>query len=853
MLPSSITAWPTCVSDKLLKGKTTGKNKSKEIIVSSKLQIYQAKFMTNIKLIKITVASIVLLFLLSPLGALGNHTDIGSGNETLIPDLNGSMNSFDNHGSSILTSKYIRPPRKADAIDVYLKEKMAEAAPNEKLDIIVQFGDTFGHYDRLSLERAGIEVLHTFPGLDIFHCLATAEQVRTINNNQRIFYIEYNEELVYFMDLSLETIKATDAMYSIIQSKDGASQGKIDGTGVTAVVLDSGIDAGHPDLDYKEKTVMNLKSDADMVWTEVENSDTSSGHGTHCAGTVAGNGDASGGARRGVAPGAKLIGLSTGEAFFILNAVGAPEWVYQHSKPHNNPYNIRVVSNSWGAGGGTYSPNDSISMAINKITFENNVVCVFAAGNSGGTGEDIRSSNYGNTPSAVCVAAAERDGSGIASFSSRGMDGYNSTYPDIAAPGVRIWSTAARRTLISAMTKQNAEVIDPYYFAISGTSMATPHISGVIALLWQACPSMRISDVRDHYEGDDPEWSTRDDTRMHESELIMKASADYMQRSEENGIPDNWSVGYFQNNFDFAQGYGLVNVRKAVALARTLEELRTRDFDGDGLVDYPDATVFDAEKQYLKVIKTKNLSYPTTQLATGWRGEWTRFTNQTNNQKKLETDQSHFVFVPEFANQMIIDLTYRVINVPEFSAVSLALVIDANLDGNIDWRQNLASGRLSGQKHSVLALDSGEFAKYRNQQWMFNIEGQGIDLTALNLFQGTSYSEIKVEFDAGIEISLDELPADGNSIPLPSIQSSSSPLEPIAIGSPQTTEGLTMERLVFDMGEIEGLEDMNPVEGEGGGLASLLIWLGVIALVLLAAITAYLVRKRKLSAREDDK
>ncbi|MDP6155596.1 MAG: S8 family serine peptidase [Candidatus Thermoplasmatota archaeon] len=805
--------------------------------------------MINSKSVKIGALIIVMIFLLSSFGALGNSIKNNPGTKQILSGAYGSRNTYRNYESTIITDHYVRPARSVDAIDEYLKDKMTELVSDEKLDIIVQFADTLGHYDRLSLEKAGVDILHTFHGLDIFHCKATSEQIRTINSNQRIFYIEYNEALVYDMDLSLETIKATDAMYSIVQSKDGAFQGQIDGTGVTAVVLDSGIDAGHPDLDYKEKTIMNLKSDADMVWIEVENSDTSSGHGTHCAGTVAGNGDASGGARRGVAPGAKLIGLSTGEAFFILNAVGALEWVYQHSKPHNNPYNIRVVSNSWGAGGGTYSPNDSISMAINKITYENNVVCVFAAGNSGGTGEDIRSSNYGNTPAAVCVAAAERDGSGIASFSSRGMDGMNSTYPDIAAPGVRIWSTAARRTLISAMTKQNAEVIDPYYFAISGTSMATPHISGVIALLWQACPSMRISDARDHYGGDDPEWSTRDDTRMHESELIMKASADYLQRSEENGIPDNWSVGYFGNNFDFAQGYGLVNVRKAVALAITLEELRTRDFDGDGVVDYPDATVFDAQKQYLQVIKNKTIFYPTTQLSAGWRGEWTRFTNQTNNQKTLETDQSHFIYVPENANKMVIDLTYSTISVPEFSAVSLALIIDANVDGNIDWRQNLASGRLSGRKHSELTLDSGELAKHRGRQWMFNIEGQGIDLTLLNLFQGTSYSEIKVEYDAGLVIHLEELPKNGNAIPLPSTQSSFSPLEPVQIGSPQTTEGLSMDRLVFDMSEVVGLDDMNVVEDEGGDMFYLLLWLGVIGLLLIAAITAYLVRKRKLSSK----
>ena len=220
--------------------------------------------------------------------------------------------------------------------------------------------------------RERIEIGYEFTGFDAVYCIATPQQIETMNSCDRVFYIEYNEELVYHMDLSLEAIKATDAWYSILQSVDGDIAGdRIDGTGITAVVLDSGIDAGHPDLDYKEKTIMNLKSDTDLVWTEAENTDTSSGHGTHCAGTVAGNGDASAGARRGVAPGANLIGLSTGEAVVILNALGALEWVYEHSKPHNNPHNnphnIRVVSNSWGVGGGTYDPEDIISTAINKL------------------------------------------------------------------------------------------------------------------------------------------------------------------------------------------------------------------------------------------------------------------------------------------------------------------------------------------------------------------------------------------------------------------------------------------------------------------------------------------------------
>ncbi len=743
---------------------------------------------------------------------------------------------------------YTRPPRDDDAVDPYLREVMEETEPGTPLEILVQFRDGLRPVDRAFLDRSVSEVRHTFFDFDTFFCLATPRQIERLNENPRVFWIEYNEELEYHMDLSLETIKATDTMYSLIRDSDGTLGRQIDGSGVTAVVLDSGVDAGHPDLDYREKTVMNLKSNTDMVWVEMENTDTSSGHGTHCAGTVAGNGDASGGARRGVAPEAKLIGLSTGEAVVILNALGALYWVYEHSRPHNNPHNIRVVSNSWGAGGGTYDPNDVISVAINKITYENNVVCVFAAGNSGGDGTTIQSSNYGNTPAAICVAASERDGSGISGFSSRGKLGLNSTYPDIAAPGVKIWSTAARRTLISAMTKQGADVIDPYYFAISGTSMATPHISGVVSLLWQACPSMKVSYARDQDDGEDPDWHSREDTRMHESEIIMKASADYINATEDNGIPQNWSTGHFDKRYDISQGYGLVNVRKAVALALTLEELRTRDFDGDGAADFPNASVCDAVEQYERTLKIENIHYPTTRLAATWEGEWTRFTNQTNNIESLETDQSHYVYVPEQAERMVIDLTYTASNVPELAVVNLALVIDTDLDGRIDWRQGLGGGYLKGSKHSELDLETGGLSGQRGSEWLFNIEGQGFDMTILDLLQGSAFGEVMAEYSVGIELHLPEMEEGENYLEYLSVQSSYSPLEPLDLGNPDATAGVYVTKMTFDLGEVSaiGEPDEDPVEDDG---SSAWVWLIIVLAVLGIAASIYVLRKKRLPGK----
>jgi subtilisin family serine protease len=744
-------------------------------------------------------------------------------------------------------------------LDERLVEVMGTSDPMERLDIIVQFWDEVERSDRQLLEDLGITTIGEYRIIPAVHAQGTPLQIERLSGSPRVKWVEYDLPMELLMDETTQVINATASWRSIIEGSLWGGEG-IDGKGVTAVVLDTGIDAGHPDLDYGTKTIRNLKSDTGTgPWYEIENGDTSSGHGTHCAGTVAGNGDASAGSRAGVAPKANLIGLSTGEAGAITGATGALQWVYEHSRPGNNPYNIRVVSNSWGAGGGIYQAGDAISEAINRLTYENNVVCVFAAGNSDGDGNTIQSGNYANTPAAICVAATGRDGTYITSFSSKGKWDWIDTYPDIGAPGHYIESTAARRTQISAMT-QSADS-NPYYLAISGTSMATPHISGVVALLWQAAPSMRVSDERQDagvvvMEGNTytvvpPEevtseladrtdiedynmWMERPDTRIHEAEIIIKLTSDMIppegspdpaaNNLTENWVPD-WQVPGFvaDRPHDWAQGYGLVNVHRAIGLALTLEKLRWEN---------PEATVYDAFEVYHGIFEEKEVVVETDRIKASWSGEWSRFNDQPTNPGVLfSANQTRFVYVPDGAESMTVSLTWPPLDATIVVAGTLGFKIDFDNNGGWDYESSIAPAYDGTRTETVSISGSG------GQYWRFGIEGHGIKWH--RLIERKQFQEARMEYEMSVSI---KFPQGYGTIEIP-------PLDPHAIvadlkfaqpSEEYTVGNISMVKHVFNLNNITWSPEVEPpVVPETGGFS---IWWFLLTLVILL-IFMYLVAK----------
>ncbi|MEV6964086.1 S8 family serine peptidase [Hamadaea sp. NPDC051192] len=236
------------------------------------------------------------------------------------------------------------------------------------------------------------------------------------------------------------------------------------GAGVTVAVVDSGIDASHPDLAGKVVASANFTADP---------AGDGRGHGTHVASTIAGTGAASNGRYRGIAPDARLLDAKVcdAEGMCAEDAILAGmEWavVTQHA---------RVVNMSLG---GVDTPDvDPLEQAVNSLSAQYGTLFVVAAGNSGPSDGTVESP--GSAEAALTVGAVDRSDA-VAEFSSRGpVRGTGGLKPDLAAPGVDIVAALAAGT-------EPGEVVDDRYVRLSGTSMATPHVAGAAAILLQAHP-----------------------------------------------------------------------------------------------------------------------------------------------------------------------------------------------------------------------------------------------------------------------------------------------------------------------------------------------------------------------------
>ncbi|MGH2806558.1 MAG: S8 family peptidase [Actinomycetota bacterium] len=327
---------------------------------------------------------------------------------------------------------------------------------------------------------------------------------------------------------------------SLVSDVPGLTVDQATGKGVTVAITDSGIDKTHRDFGgfncaagpYQpcESRIRAAISIDHIVGAGVEpgpampTTELASGHGTHVAGTVAGNSYytrfdptpdtttyAPDGHNFGIAPQASLVSTKNGDS----QSAGFSTFGLQWQLDNAEQLGIRVSSNSWGCLGGCSFNGNSAMAQLLRDMYGAGIVVVFAAGNDGAGSDGLSNAQ---SPYTLGVANYDDTNHRLASSSSRGTDNTLPTpsawtpesepvngepRPDVGAPGTAIWSARTltggtssgvpRVALSDVAGGSNSGVRE--YAQLTGTSMSTPHVAGTAALMFSACPTATPLDV----------------------------------------------------------------------------------------------------------------------------------------------------------------------------------------------------------------------------------------------------------------------------------------------------------------------------------------------------------------------
>ena len=416
----------------------------------------------------------------------------------------------------------------------------------------------------------GLTLGTTYDEIDVFIARGPAEVVRELASIPQVDALEAIRPVQLSTDSSHVATRGQELLDGELTLPDGT---RIDGAGIGVAIVDSGIDGTHPDL--AERVVSNIKivcpSHPTSVYIQpltrpdecidpaakqtvpMEDTDTPSagGHGTHVAGIVAGEGTVAGGRWHGAAPGASLYGVSIGTVVTVENAVDGLRWVLDNHDQVSPA--IRVVNNSWGTA--THARYDTAPDHFHSVTWKmqealiaEGVTVVQAAGNSAGDGTAATTSPecVNPTPGVICVANYNDGNDGrrsgnIDGSSSRGRSDptFVDTWPDIAAPGTSIISTCRERLPVCSVLGTMVEDPEDSYAAMTGTSMAAPHVAGIVAQILQVDPTL-------------------DPAAMEE---LLEDSAHKFQWGARYALLDPSNP---DDSTSFEKGHGLVDVAEAV-------------------------------------------------------------------------------------------------------------------------------------------------------------------------------------------------------------------------------------------------------------------------------------------------
>ncbi len=313
----------------------------------------------------------------------------------------------------------------------------------------------------------GLQITHEYTHLNGIAAKIPLSMYNYLDNAWFVSAIQKDKVVTIMqdtLDWGVDQVNAEQVWGGSEDAKD-VVPGNVDGSGVKVAILDTGIDYTHPDLDA------NYAGGYDFQNNDNDPKDDN-GHGTHCSGIVAAEDNDDG--VIGVAPKASIYAVKVLDAQgsgYISTIVSGIDWAIDH--------NMDVISMSLGSSSSDSSLEESINRAYNA-----GIVVVAASGNDGK--EAI--SYPAKYDDAIAVGATDKDNS-LASFSNYGAE------QEVVAPGVDIYSTMPTYTVTLNYWWYGG--YSKNYAKMSGTSMATPMVAGVVALILDADPSLSPAQVRD--------------------------------------------------------------------------------------------------------------------------------------------------------------------------------------------------------------------------------------------------------------------------------------------------------------------------------------------------------------------
>ena len=361
-----------------------------------------------------------------------------------------------------------------------------------------------------------------------------------------------------------------------------------DGEGVVIAVLDSGVDNEHRSLndfdDENDEPDLDPNSYDDQKWvagydatSQASNPDGSQdpddgqGHGTHVAGIALGTGDSSR-VHIGAAPGSFLVDvkvLTDSGGTNSQNSINGIQWMINNKDTNwgNGAKGIQIGQMSFGSIGNPINQDSgdngtgAEARLVNNATYDHDIACIVAAGNDG----KQRIASPGSADGAITIGSADnsdtinRTDDFMASYSNSGPrisdnddDDWDELKPDITAYGSGIYSaSAATGTSLPGSPRPTA---DNAYESKDGTSMATPLVSGVVALMLQANPDLKPMEIKD----------------------ILRNSSEQKGSASEPSVSDRWNDEW---------GFGLLDASCAVDWS--LERSCTPLTDGGGGIVTP--------------------------------------------------------------------------------------------------------------------------------------------------------------------------------------------------------------------------------------------------------------------------